>query len=1327
MSIRSRRLSSIGRTMVVQMWLLTGSALAQGPIMHLPFDGNAADISGNGHHGVNYGAQATSDRFGRPARALAFDGSANYVRVPYSPQFNCSLVTVSMWVKFCYTPPSVDCFLRPFGPVLFGRGFPPLGAAPSYRLMISCVPTFCSSIDDLIDLCTRTAGFNDSRWHHVVMQLGNGAGSYQLVVDGVTERVGDHGIPILGITADAYIGRNLISNRHFEGAIDDVRFYNRTVSSDEIQALYTEGGWPGTSIPRVDVTIPPPPTLPICPGDSVVLRATMLSGTPDSVVWRPAPGLSPVDRSNLTVTVRPDVTTTYRVYVSVGSPCAESKDSADITITVRPGPKLPRLGPYVICPGDSVRIGGAAFGGTPPYRYQWRAAPGIVNAGDSTQRVSPATSRWYYVEVVDANNCRHRDSALVAVPGYPKLALPARRLLCRGTPDTIGVAATGGSGGGYRYRWSPSAGLSEDSAAFPLMLADTSRRYVLRVTDGNGCSSTDTMDVVVVDPPVADAGSAVSLCADSSVVLGAPVVAGHRYRWSPALGLNDTTLAQPTARPDTTTTYRLEVTDTTTGCRSIDSVEAHVVRFAMAAAPATLDFGRLDGCASSRDLTLALRNRGDGPLTIGAAVGTTRFVVIAPLSPLLLNPGDTGALILRYAPQGAGVHVDTLELRADRCGIVERIVLVGAKDAAIASVGPNALDLGARLVCDTSVASGIAWVHNLGGDPMTISGVTVDAPFRATSITLPATIGPGDSLAIAFTLPTRAGVWSGEGRIAYASGRCRDTLRVTLRGEVVEPRLAFPDPFDIGVITGCVSHRDTTVMVSNATSVPMTIARIDGGAIVSSAQSLPMVIDPATAASLRIRVEPLARGPFSERVSVRLAECDTTIAFTVVGDYRGVVFMSVDTVDFGQVIACGDTTVSMSFELSYGGGGVGTGRVVNARVEAPFTVDSMAGARLDSGVVYRARVHFTPTSDGTFSGRMTLTLEPCGATREIALVGSRTSARLVAEPPVIDLGMVNPGVTATGEIIYVNRGSVAARVERVGGIAPPFTMQRASPSLPASISPGETLRVVVGYAGQSGIWIDTVEATVTEPCSSMAGAEIRGGTNQDRRARLSVKSFSAKAGDHERITIALGDADGLESAGVRSLEVSLRFDASLLYVESNQANVTHRADSVGWKRVRVRGALATIDVGATGVDVVALLGQRDRTAIVLEDARWLDANGEPIAGIATGLESGEFVLDGVCRQGSDRHVDGLGEFFLRNVIPTPTHGVGEIEFGLVEDGEMRLDVVDMQGRVIGGIVTGSPGAGVYRVGVDARGLSAGVYMVILRAGRGVATVRMVVE
>lgn len=73
-------------------------------------------------------------------------------------------------------------------------------------------------------------------------------------------------------------------------------------------------------------------------------------------------------------------------------------------------------------------------------------------------------------------------------------------------------------------------------------------------------------------PPTINAGPDVSICAGESTIIGTPSQAGLTYLWTPATGLNNPNIAQPTATPGVTTTYTLVITNTATGCQANDNV-----------------------------------------------------------------------------------------------------------------------------------------------------------------------------------------------------------------------------------------------------------------------------------------------------------------------------------------------------------------------------------------------------------------------------------------------------------------------------------------------------------------------------------------------------------------------------------------------------------------------------------------------------------------------------------------------------------------------------------------------------------------------------------
>ena len=99
-------MKTLSKHSIVSLFLLFSTSLfngfaqipKDGLVAHYPFNGNANDMSGNGNHGIIYGATLTTDRCEKPNSAYYFDGKS-YIRVPYSPSLNSHTneLTVSFW------------------------------------------------------------------------------------------------------------------------------------------------------------------------------------------------------------------------------------------------------------------------------------------------------------------------------------------------------------------------------------------------------------------------------------------------------------------------------------------------------------------------------------------------------------------------------------------------------------------------------------------------------------------------------------------------------------------------------------------------------------------------------------------------------------------------------------------------------------------------------------------------------------------------------------------------------------------------------------------------------------------------------------------------------------------------------------------------------------------------------------------------------------------------------------------------------------------------------------------------------------------------------
>jgi len=203
------------------------------------FSGNANDTSGNGNNGTVNGAMLTNDRFGNANCAYWFNGNGNYIQRAGEITPPASNFTWALWYNALTIPASGACLLE--------QGGDP-GAHGDTR-SISMNPDgsldfYMYNTNGSVNVFTPDK-FVSNQWYFVVgVYNGNTSSIY---VNGNLEATSNFNLGCYP-EDDFYIGGDVAYNaNYFCGAIDDVRVYNRALSSSEISALYNEGGWTGNS------------------------------------------------------------------------------------------------------------------------------------------------------------------------------------------------------------------------------------------------------------------------------------------------------------------------------------------------------------------------------------------------------------------------------------------------------------------------------------------------------------------------------------------------------------------------------------------------------------------------------------------------------------------------------------------------------------------------------------------------------------------------------------------------------------------------------------------------------------------------------------------------------------------------------------------------------------------------------------------------------------------------------------------------------------------------------------------------------------------------
>lgn len=307
----------------------------------------------------------------------------------------------------------------------------------------------------------------------------------------------------------------------------------------------------------------------LCQGDSISIGEPALGGFGSlTYTWSPSTGLS--NNAVAQPKAAPGATQQYIVTVQDALGCVSTD-----TVVVHVYNALKALAgdDVEICLGGWTLIGDTAVCGTAPYTYAWTPSTGLSDTSIVHPIANPSVTTTYTLTVTDANSLSVTDVVTVTVNNPPIAdAGQDTTFICGNTSTTIGQPASGGTGP-YTYAWSPVTGLDDPTGMQTLAAPLATTRYYVTVTDAKGCTAVDSVLIQVSDL-TAHAGTDTYICAGDSLMIGAPATGGsgpYTYEWFPTTGLGTPAAAVTFAKPASTTTYVVKVTDSL-GCVARDTV-----------------------------------------------------------------------------------------------------------------------------------------------------------------------------------------------------------------------------------------------------------------------------------------------------------------------------------------------------------------------------------------------------------------------------------------------------------------------------------------------------------------------------------------------------------------------------------------------------------------------------------------------------------------------------------------------------------------------------------------------------------------------------------
>jgi gliding motility-associated-like protein len=208
------------------------------------------------------------------------------------------------------------------------------------------------------------------------------------------------------------------------------------------------------------------------------------------------------------------------------------------------------IGPDTLCFNDKNNVN-YSITPSPGNTYSWSISNGTFNGANIGNNVSVnfnnAGSATISVSAISANGCFSSSltKTVIIKPNVNVFAGDDKNY-CSGSQTTIGAAGIPG----YTYQWSPSNGLNNPNASQTTVnLTNTGNTplvqdYILTATF-NGCINTDTVKVTVNPLPAQLAGNDTSICSGTTITIGANPIPNFTYAWTPTIGLNNATLANP--------------------------------------------------------------------------------------------------------------------------------------------------------------------------------------------------------------------------------------------------------------------------------------------------------------------------------------------------------------------------------------------------------------------------------------------------------------------------------------------------------------------------------------------------------------------------------------------------------------------------------------------------------------------------------------------------------------------------------------------------------------------------------------------------------------
>jgi Abnormal spindle-like microcephaly-assoc'd, ASPM-SPD-2-Hydin/Transmembrane protein 131-like N-terminal/Protein of unknown function (DUF1573) len=498
------------------------------------------------------------------------------------------------------------------------------------------------------------------------------------------------------------------------------------------------------------------------------------------------------------------------------------------------------------------------------------------------------------------------------------------------------------------------------------------------------------------------------------------------------------------------------------GVNAVAAVTGTQVQPGLSLTPTSASFGSVT-TGTKISQTIQIKNSGTANLTISQATVTgAGFSANGMTLPLTLTPGQSGSLIVQYAPQAAGSVNGLISILSNAPNSPATVALSGTGMATTSamSLSPTSVNFGN--VNAGSSATQSVQLSNTGNSSVTVTQVAASGTgISVSGVTLPLTLAPSQSIALSVTFaPTTAGTTAGSLTVTNSNG---GNAVAALTGTQVQSGLTVtPASASFGsVVTGNTNSQTVQIRNSGTANLTVSQATVTGAGFSLSGMPLPMTLTPGQSGNFTVQYTPQSTGSVSGAVSIisNAPNSPATVALSATGMAASyTISVNPGSLSFGSVTD--GTAAAQGFTVT----NTGNSNVAISGITATGTGYSLlsgAGAvTLSPNQSTAVSVQFAPSVAGAVNGSVKIMSNATGSASGVALSGTGV-APAVQHSVALNWGASSTSVAGYNVYRSTVSGSSYAKVNGsvLGGVS----------YADSSVQSGQTYYYVATAVDSSGI------------------------------------------------------------------------------------------------------------------------------------------------------------------------------------------------------------------------------------------------------------------